>query len=579
LTDQLTPWQALGIPATREIGDIRRAYAARLKECHPEEDAEGFKRLRTAYESALRVARGAADTGGQLRPTAVGQISDQAQPSAGAISPQPADEDQRHFEHAFGRLEQLLKEPTQPDSTALEGALNAVLDSPGAFHVGTWSTLDRRLARLLLVSVPRSDAILETVVQRLEWARADVVTARAKEVVVVVTRVADLETVAKLRSGTDADARAFQLFSRPAPKSWLVRRIKALYLGYAVRDFFNKTLKSRPTLALWLDKTSVETWVKIFGQPRVSGRGLATMPVLSAIAVIAVYIAWMLGLLGHDPRWTGFLLAVCVGPALVLLNLYAFSWPIWLLLKRLKEKVPPPWARWGWLLAGAASVVLVSSLPATWPTAALSLVLAAGLLVWATIGAHPVFVAEGLGFYQKLKLSLLENLLALFWTGIVGWTIGLPAGIATAGALGASAIAGRSMARMWKLDWPPYIRHWLLLAFLLATVALLYSLWRTPTPLFSLRISTALITMTVLLQRPVRLSLPQALAGRWLQVMVFVTVAFLVLSSNLPNGARVAPQVAGTYMLIGVFMTICLSLYSEGTTSLLFRRTQEYAAR
>ena len=68
--------------------------------------------------------------------------------------------------------------------------------------------------------------------------------------------------------------------------------------------------------------------------------------------------------------------------------------------------------------------------------------------------------------------------------------------------------------------------------------------------------------MTVLLQRPVRLSLPQALAGRWLQVMVFVTVAFLVLSSNLPNGERVAPQVAGTYMLIGVFMTICLSLYS-----------------
>jgi hypothetical protein len=580
LTDQPTVWQALGIPATREVRDIRRAYAARLKECHPEEDPDGFQRLRAAYESALRAARGAADVAGALRPTAVAEAVPQVQPSAlssEAICPQPTDEDHQHFEAAVAKLEQLLKTPEQPDPATLDAALNAVLDSPGAFHVGTWSALDRRLARLLLDSVPKSDAILYNVVQRLGWARADVVTVRAKEVVAVVTRVADLAMVAKLRSGTDADARAFQLFSQPAPKSWLIRRAKALYLDHAVRDFFNKTLKARPTLTLWLDRTSADTWLKIFGRPRVSGRGLAAMPILSAIAVAATYSAGVFGVLPQDSRRTALLTALCIGPALVLLKLYAFSWPVTLLLRRLKEKVPPPWVRWGWLPAGAVSVVLVSSLPAAWLVAALSLVLSAGLLVWATIAAHPVFVAEGLGFYQKLKLALLENLLVLFWIGIVGWGVGVPAGVATAGALGASAIAGRSMARIWKLDCAPHIRHWSLVALSLLPVAAFYALWWSPESRLQLGFSTALVTVAALLQRPARLSLPQALMGRWLQAMVFVTFAFFVGGANQLNSERVALQMAGTYVLIGVVVTICLSVFSEATTSRLFRRTPTQA--
>lgn len=45
-------WSELQISPTNDVRAIRRAYTQRLRQVHPEDDAEGFKRLRTAYEAA-----------------------------------------------------------------------------------------------------------------------------------------------------------------------------------------------------------------------------------------------------------------------------------------------------------------------------------------------------------------------------------------------------------------------------------------------------------------------------------------------------------------------------------------------
>ena len=54
--DEKQIWLVLGIEATKEEEEIKQAYRSRLVSTNPEEDPEGFKRLRKAYEMALELA-------------------------------------------------------------------------------------------------------------------------------------------------------------------------------------------------------------------------------------------------------------------------------------------------------------------------------------------------------------------------------------------------------------------------------------------------------------------------------------------------------------------------------------------
>lgn len=55
--DKKLAFQILGLSETKEEGTIRQNYLTLLKDTNPEDDPEGFKRLREAYEEALRFAR------------------------------------------------------------------------------------------------------------------------------------------------------------------------------------------------------------------------------------------------------------------------------------------------------------------------------------------------------------------------------------------------------------------------------------------------------------------------------------------------------------------------------------------
>ncbi|MNW27206.1 Beta-barrel assembly-enhancing protease [compost metagenome] len=50
-------WELLGIEPTSDIRAVKRAYASKLKQTHPEDDPEGYQRLREAYDRAVKEAK------------------------------------------------------------------------------------------------------------------------------------------------------------------------------------------------------------------------------------------------------------------------------------------------------------------------------------------------------------------------------------------------------------------------------------------------------------------------------------------------------------------------------------------
>lgn len=50
-------WNTLGIPATTDIVQIKRAYAEKARECHPEEHPQEYEILHQAYKSAVQFAK------------------------------------------------------------------------------------------------------------------------------------------------------------------------------------------------------------------------------------------------------------------------------------------------------------------------------------------------------------------------------------------------------------------------------------------------------------------------------------------------------------------------------------------
>lgn len=63
--DRTEIFQILGIEAAKDEQVIKNAYREKLAVTNPEDDAEGFKRLRTAYEEACRLARQSGEQEGE----------------------------------------------------------------------------------------------------------------------------------------------------------------------------------------------------------------------------------------------------------------------------------------------------------------------------------------------------------------------------------------------------------------------------------------------------------------------------------------------------------------------------------
>jgi hypothetical protein len=111
-------WGELGIEPTRESRRIRRAYAARLKHVHPEDDPEGFQALRQAYETALALidepvepVRGVAETACRRRDGPAGEPHHDPDPVQALVARLFEDLGQGDETAAALRLAEALRDP------------------------------------------------------------------------------------------------------------------------------------------------------------------------------------------------------------------------------------------------------------------------------------------------------------------------------------------------------------------------------------------------------------------------------------------------------------------------------------
>lgn len=127
-------WQRLGLQETNDLAAIKRAYHIKLRDCHPEDDPEGFRLLREAYEEAS-----------QPRPA----MSDTSKPQTELVRP--------------------------ADAAELTALLELLGDASRRFVMTEWDKWQTSLQSLSLVQQSRlSDEVLQHIFQ-WQWLPAPVI--------------------------------------------------------------------------------------------------------------------------------------------------------------------------------------------------------------------------------------------------------------------------------------------------------------------------------------------------------------------------------------------------------------------
>ncbi|HMJ93955.1 MAG TPA: hypothetical protein VK472_07635 [Allosphingosinicella sp.] len=183
-------WDGLGIAETGDSGEIRRAYARRLKAIDTEADPGAFIALREARDAALAFAAGDVAYGDLAPPPSwpppapepppIGEAEAPAEAPEAEAAPPPdpgprprmivAESALPGLDQAdLDRIEALLAAPETPAWAELETLTRKLLASPAAERIDLARWLEAWAAERIARFTPRSDPMIEPAVEHFRW--------------------------------------------------------------------------------------------------------------------------------------------------------------------------------------------------------------------------------------------------------------------------------------------------------------------------------------------------------------------------------------------------------------------------
>ena len=591
-------WRTLGIRSTRDRGEIRRAYAAKLKVVHPEDDAEGFQALRAAYEQALRMAA-------------------QAPPQVIAAADWAADEDDAppfmDARLAEALVETLLSEPLDPgdleptapdpargpaiervsrdeldalgaaladlraavaagDQEAARAGLKAVLGAAAMDSVSVRGQVEGEVGSLILNGGRGAAVLIDPATAAFGW-DSQRLGATAGLAAAVRQRRADLVLLLTLQVKGSAHNPAYRaLTERPVGVRLWLNRITP-WLPGKVRLLLDLIYSAHPGLVRELDTEAVAWWSGFFRTPQIGPGAVWTALVAPLWAAAVVGQDSVFGLKGGASYAAAYGLAL--PPVLAAIAIWIFG----LARGRARWRETwtygaPDWLRYGWAGLLLANLAFAAALPGSgwiWPLVAAPLAVAG--FAWAVITAEPdqvgpVDMVYSLPFSwlfpflripartpQWVLLSFGLIPLLLVWSAVGTEMVdAIPRMTLPFVATAMAFVAGHhSLEAAWRYRVAPAVRRWVVTAAALVTAGVPYLLWLTaPGPAF-VPLAISGVAALVFGERIVSLGWD----GRWWRDRIFHWGAFpalmgaVICSDDVRHGNGVL-LCGGIWLLAGV---------------------------